>query len=149
MAIGDLNKKFGWLWLLIGPLMGLYITSQFNSLGAAYAAATKEVMIAGQNLTLYMGETGIRGANRLLHVHSALLAFLNIVYGLSIDSVLLSDKTKRLGSILAVAGAVLVTLGFYFLQVASLRELSFPFRVLGGTGVVVAIVILAFGQFKK
>ncbi len=149
MAIGDLNKKFGWLWLLIGPLMGLYITSQFNSLGAVYAAATKELAIAGQNLTMYMGETGIRGANRLLHVHSALLAFLNIVYGNSIDSVLLSDKTKRLGSILAVAGAVLVTLGFYFLQVTSLRELGFPFRVLGGTGVVVAIAILAFGQFKK
>jgi hypothetical protein len=130
MAIGDLNKKFGWVWLLIGPLMGLYITSRMTSLGAAYNAATREVMIAGQNVTLYMGEPGIRIANRLLHVHSGLLAILNIVYGLSIDSVNLSDKTKRLGSVLAVAGAILVTLAFYFLQVIPLRALAFPFRQL-------------------
>jgi hypothetical protein len=149
MAIGDLNKKFGWIWLLIGPLMGLYITSQFNNLGAVYARVTEEIAIAGQNLTLYMGEPGIRGANRLLHVHSALLAFLNILYGQSIDSVNLSDKTKKLGSVLAVIGAILITLAFYFLQVPSLRELGLPFRVLGGTGIVVAIVIIVLGEFKK
>jgi hypothetical protein len=149
MAIGDLNKKFGWIWLLIGPLMGLYITSQMTSLGAAYFAATREAMIAGQNVTLYVGEPGIRVANRLLHVHSALLAILNIVYGLSIDSVNLSDKTKRLGSILAVVGAILVTLAFYFLQVTSVSALSVPFRIIGGIGLGVAIVIMAVGQLKK
>ena len=149
MAIGDLNKKFGWIWLLIGPLMGLYITSRMTSLGAAYAAATKEVTIAGQNVTLYMGEPGIRLANRLLHVHSALLAILNIVYGLSIDSVNLSDKTKRLGGILAVAGAILVTFAFYFLQIVSLRSLAVPLRILGGISLLVAIVIIAVGQLKK
>ena len=149
MAIGDLNKKFGWIWLLIGPLMGLYITSRMTGMGAAYNAATREVMIAGQNVTLYLGEPGIRVANRLLHVHSGLLAILNIVYGFSIDSVNLSDKTKRLGSILAVAGAILVTFSFYFLQIASLRALGVPFRVLGGISLVVAIVIIAVGQLKK
>ncbi len=54
MATGDLNKKFGWIWLLIGPLLGMYITNQFHSLGAAYASVMKEVMIAGQNVTMYM-----------------------------------------------------------------------------------------------
>ncbi len=149
MAIGDLNKKFGWIWLLIGPLMGIYITNQFHSLGAAYAAVMKEITISGQSVSLYMGEPSIRTANRLLHVHGALLAFLNIFYGLNIDSVKLSDNTKRLGSILAVAGAILVTLGFYFLQVMSLSSLGFPFRVLGGISLVVAIVIIAVGQVKK
>ena len=149
MAIGDLNKKFGWIWLLIGPLMGLYITSQMSSLGAAYFAATREATIAGQNVTLYMGEPGIRVANRLLHVHSALLAILNIVYGFSIDSVKLSDKTKRLGSILAVVGAILVTLSFYFLLVGSLRAFSVPFRAIGGISLGVAVVIIALGQLKK
>lgn len=149
MAIGDLNKKFGWIWLLIGPLMGLYITSRMTSLGATYAAATKEVTIAGQNVTLYMGEPGIRLANRLLHVHSALLAILNIVYGLSIDSVNLSDKTKRLGSVLAVAGAILVTFAFYSLEIVSLRSLAVPLRVVGGISLLVAIVIIAVGQLKK
>jgi hypothetical protein len=149
MAIGDLNKKFGWIWLLIGPLMGLYITSRMTSLGAAYTVATKQVMIGGQNVTLYMGEPGIRVANRLLHVHSALLAILNIVYGFSIDSVNLSDKTKRLGSVLAVVGAILVTFAFYSLQLVSLRFLAVPLRVLGGISLFVAIVIIAIGQFKK
>jgi hypothetical protein len=149
MAIGDLNKKFGWIWLLIGPLMGLYITSRMTSLGAAYNAATREVTIAGQNVTLYMGEPGARLANRLLHVHSALLAILNIVYGLSIDNVSLSEKTKKLGSILAVAGAILVTFAFYFLQIVSLRSFAVPLRILGGISLVVAIVIIAVGQLKK
>ncbi len=129
--------------------MGLYITSRMTSLGAAYNAATKEVMIAGQNVTLYMGEPGVRLANRLLHVHSALLAILNIVYGLSIDSVNLSDKTKRLGSVLAVAGAILVTFAFYSLQIVSLRSVAVPLRVLGGISLFVAIMIIAVGQLKK
>ncbi len=82
-------------------------------------------------------------------MHSGLLAILNIVYGLSIDNVALSDKTKKLGSILAVVGAILVTLGFYFIQVMSLSSLGFPFRILGGISLVVAIVIIAVGQLKK
>ncbi len=134
---------------MIGPLLGMYIGSQLNSLGAAYAAVMEEVTVAGQNLTLYMGEGPLRGPHRLLHAHGALLAFLNIVYGLSIDNVALSDKSKKLGSILAVVGAVLVTLGFYFLQVMPLNAFGFPFRVVGGISLVVAIVIIAFGQLKK
>ncbi len=148
MAIGDLNKKFGWVWLLIGPLMGLYITSQFR-LDPAYAAIREQVMIANQNLTLYMGEGLLRTPNRLLHVHSALLAFLNILYGMSIDSVALSDKTKRLGSVLAIAGAILVTMGFYAIRVVALGAVGFPLRVVGGIIVVAAIVILAAGELKK
>ena len=149
MAIGDLNKKFGWIWLLIAPLMGLYITSRMTGMGSAYNAMTREVTIAGQNVTMYMGEPGIRVVNRLLHVHSGLLAILNIVYGLSIDNVNLSDKTKKLGSILAVMGAILVTFAFYFLQIISLRALSVPFRILGGISLLVAIVIIIVGQLKS
>lgn len=150
MAAGDLNKKFGWIWLLIGPILGMYIGGQLNSPGAAaYASVMEKVTIPGQDLTLYMGETGIRMANRLLHVHSALLAFTNIFYGFSIDSVPLSERTKRLGSVLAVVGAILATVGFYFLQVMSFQGFGFPLRVLGGISMVAAIVILVFGQFKK
>jgi len=149
MAIGDLNKKFGWIWLLIAPLLGILITAMLNSRGAEYSSVMREVTIAGQNLTLYMGEAFPRVANRLLHVHSGLLAFLNILYGLSIDNVPLTEKTKRLGSILAIAGAVLVTFGFYSIQVMSLSSLGFPLRVLGGISIVVAVLILAVGEIKK
>lgn len=149
MAIGDLNKKFGWIWLLIAPLLGILITAMFNSRGAEYSSVMNEVTIAGQNVTLYMGEAFPRVANRLLHVHSGLVAFLNILYGLSIDNVPLTEKTKRLGSILAVAGAVLVTFGLYSIQVMSLSSLSFPLRVLGGISIVLAVLILAVGEIKK
>lgn len=52
MTIGNLNKKFGWLWLLIAPLMGMLISSQFNTKGVGYASIMNEVTIAGQSLTL-------------------------------------------------------------------------------------------------
>jgi hypothetical protein len=117
-----------------------------TALGAAYTTATKEVTVAGQNVTLYLGEPGVRLANRL---HNALLAILNIVYGLSIDTVNLSDKTKRLGNVLAVAGAILVTFAFYSLEIVYLRSVAVPLRVLGGISLFVAIVIIAVGQLKK
>lgn len=131
------------------PVNGFVHNQPDVQLGSAYFAATREATIAGQNVTLYMGEPGIRVANRLLHVHSGLLAILNIVYGFSIDGVNLSDKTKRLGSILAVVGAILVTLAFYFLLVGSLRAFSVPFRAIGGISLGVAVVIIAVGQLKK
>lgn len=149
MAIGDLNKKFGWLWLLIAPLIGLYITAQFSSRGSDYSSVLNEITIAGEDLTLYMGEAFPRIANRLLHVHIGLLAFINILYGMSIDNVPLTEKTKKSGSILAVIGAILVSLAFFFLQVEPLSELGFPLRIIGGIGLVVSILILVVGELKK
>lgn len=147
MSIGSLNKKFGWIWLLIAPLMGLFISSQFARIG--YASITNEVTIAGETITLYMGDSIPRLSNRLLHAHGGLLAILNIVYGLSIDDVPLKDKTKRLGSILAVSGAVFVTFSFLFIQVPYLSSIGLPLRVLGGISIVTAILILVIGEFKK
>lgn len=149
MTIGNLNKKFGWLWLLIAPLMGMVISSQFNTKGVEYASIMNEVTIAGQSLTLYMGESFPRVLNRYIHVHGGLLAFLNILYGLSIDDVPLSDNTKKLGSILAVIGAIFVTLSFFVLMTTSLSSISLPLRALGGLGLVVSILILVVGELKK
>ena len=149
MAIGDLNKKFGWLWLLIAPLMGLFISSQFLSRGQEYSSVTNTVTIAGESVTLYMGEAFPRIANRLLHVHGGLLALFNIIYGLSIDDIPLKEKTKRMGSILAVVGAVFLTFAFFSLQITVLSAIGLPLRVLGGISLVVAILILVVGEFKK
>ena len=149
MTIGNLNKKFGWLWLLIAPLMGMVISSLFTTKGNEYASVMNEVTIAGQSLTLYMGESFPRILNRYIHVHGGLLAFLNILYGFSIDDVPLSDKTKKLGSILAVIGAIFVTLSFFVLMTPSVSSISLPLRVLGSLGLVVSILILVVGELKK
>ena len=111
MTVGDLNKKFGWIWLLV--LLPLSL-------------------ILGMQTFL----------NRPFHAHGGLLAFLNIFYGLSIDAVPISDKIKRIGSVLAILGTILVTIGFYSPQVESL-----PF--FGGPLILGAIVIMAYGQLKK
>lgn len=149
MGIGNLNRKFGWLWLLIAPIMGLIITALFNSRGSEYSSAMDNVTIAGENLELYMGHSFPRIVNRLVHVHAGLLAFLNIFYGMNIDSVPLNDKTRKLGSILAVVGTVFVTVAFYLFQFASLSAIALPLRILGGIGLVVAILILVVGEFKR
>ncbi len=111
MTVGDLNKKFGLIWLLI--LLPLSL-------------------ILGMQTFL----------NRPFHAHGGLLAFLNIFYGLSIDAVPISDKIKRIGSVLAILGTILVTIGLYSPQLESL-----PF--FGGPLILVAIVIMVYGQLKK
>ncbi len=130
MTAGDLNKKFGWLWILIAPLMGIYVTLQF------------------QNVEGY-GQAAVRSANRLFHAHSGLLAIINILYGYGIDETALADNSKKLGAYLAVAGAILVSLSFFALMVPSLGSIGFPSRVLGFISLFVAILILAAGMLKK
>lgn len=79
MSAGDLNKGFGWIWLLIWLPISLL-------------------------LGIGMNMSGLNVVNRPLHVHSGLLAFFNIFYGVSIDAVPISDKTKLMGSLIAILG---------------------------------------------
>lgn len=147
MAVGDLNKKFGWVWLLLTPLMGMFITFQFGKEG--YGARFQDVTIAGETLRAYMGESFARSINRLFHAHSGLLAVFNILFGMSIDEAALVDNTKKLGGILAIAGTVLVSLSFGLFAVRALSVLAFPFRIIGSISVIAAIAILAIGMLKK
>ncbi len=117
MTAGDLNKTFGWTWLLILLPISLLL---------------------GMNMNV----SALNVANRPFHVHSGLLAFLNILYGLGIDAVPISDKTKRIGSVLAILGTILVTIAFYSFQVESLLFFGTPL-------ILVAIGIMVYGQLKK
>ena len=117
MTAGDLNKTFGWIWLLILLPISLLL---------------------GMNMNV----SALIVANRPLHAHSGLLAFLNILYGLSIDAVPISDKIKRIGSMLAILGTILVTIGFYSFQFESILFFGVPL-------ILVAIGIMAYGQLKK
>ncbi len=126
---GSLNRKFGWLWLLLAPLMGMYITLQF------------------QNVEGY-GTAAVRTANRLFHAHVGILAFFNILYGKSIDGTGLAENTKKLGGYLAVVGTVLVSVSFLALLVQALQPIGFPSRILGFISILVAVLIMAVGELQ-
>ena len=130
MTAGDLNKKFGWIWVIIGPLMGMFMIFKFQE------AAAQGIF---QEYAASMTRTGYRH----LHTHSALLAFFNILYGYGLDEIGLADNTKKLGSYLAIAGAILVPLSFV---IGSISDIA---RLLGFISLVVAILVMAAGQITK
>jgi hypothetical protein len=125
MTVGDLNKKFG-----IAPLFGMFMTFQF------------------QNVEGY-AQSFARTGNRLIHAHTGLLSFLNIMYGYGIDEVTLADNTKKLGGGLAVIGTLLVSISFFATIVPALGSVGFSSRILGFISLFVAILVLAVGFLKK
>jgi len=127
---GNLNKRFGWLWIVIAPLMGMYITFQF------------------QNVQGY-GDSFIRTGNRLFHAHAGILAIFNILYGYAIDEVKAAENSKKLGSYLAIAGTILVSLSFFALLVNALGPIGSPSRILGFISILVSVLILISAQMKK
>jgi hypothetical protein len=130
MSVGDLNKKFGWLWILIAPLMGIYISFQF------------------QNVEGY-AQGFARTGNRLFHAHAGILSVINILYGYGIDEVGLAENAKKLGAYLAIVGTLFVSLSFMGSIVSALGAISFPIRIIGFISLFVAILILASGMLKK
>jgi hypothetical protein len=130
MTVGDLNKKFGWFWIIFAPLLGIYITFQFRNIeGYAQGFA--------------------RTGNRLFHAHSGILAIVNIIYGYGINEAVLADNSKKLGSYLAIVGTVLVSISFMGSLIPSLGAVGFPSRILGFISLFVAVLILAVGQLKR
>jgi hypothetical protein len=103
MSVGDFNKKFGWLWILIAPLMGIYISFQF------------------QNVEGY-AQGFARTGNRLFHAHAGILSVINILYGYGIDEVGLAENAKKLGAYLAIVGTLFVSLSFMILASGMLKK---------------------------
>lgn len=139
MTIGDINKKFGWLWLLMAPVMGMVITSSFRGGGYAY------ILDGGAGVA----DTFQRFGNRTFHVHVGIFAFLNILYGTSIDETKLGEGTKKLGAYLAVLGAILVSLSFFGSIMPSVSAIGFQSRVIGFISLLAAIVIVLVGKFTE
>jgi hypothetical protein len=139
MTIGGINKKFGWLWLLIAPVMGMVITSSFQGGGYAY------ILEGGAGVA----DTFQRMGNRMFHVHVGILALLNIIYGTAIDETKLGEGTKRLGAYLAVVGAILVSLSFFVSIMPSISTIGFPSRVIGFVALLSAILIVLAGKFTE
>jgi hypothetical protein len=89
MIPGQINVVFGWVWMcfgfVAGMVMGLWAERE-NWLDG-YGSLTRRYL-------------------RLAHIAFIALSIINILYGKEIDSVILSDTLKNLGSFLMLFGAV-------------------------------------------
>jgi uncharacterized membrane protein len=134
LAIGDLNKKFGWILLLIFLLFGIYLG--FKT-GAARTA---------DDMTWLTSRA--RKAFMITHTHGTALAFLNIFYGMAIDGTALSDRLKRTGSYFAIIGAIVMpTALLLWAYWASAK----PYMLANISGVftIIAVLILVYGFYQK
>lgn len=88
--IGRKNITFGWLWLLLFILLGVFL----------------EIKLSDP----HWGVQGTRVLRKLLkdaHAHGIGLAIINIIYGFSIDGANLADGIKNQGAWLAILGGAL------------------------------------------
>src|SRR3989344_7252200 len=132
MGIGKKNIVFGWVWILVGILIGAVMGMwSFNgplpSPVGEYADLPRRLL-------------------RLSHIAFIALAMVNILYGYEIDKVFLKEKTKRIGSLAMVWGGVLMPL---FLLAAVFYE---PFKYLtmiSAILIILAVSIMAIGQIRE
>lgn len=123
MEIGKKNISFGWVWILVGIILGAIMgTWSFNgplpSPIGDYTSLSRRML-------------------RLSHIAFIALAIINILYGYEIDKVKLRKKLKKIGSNCMIYGAILMPL---FLIVAMIFE---PFKYLTVIPVVLVIVSIA------
>ncbi len=90
---GHLNIIFGWVWLSVGLLFGmtLGLKAEGETWLGGYASLTRRYL-------------------RLGHIAFIALSLINIVFGMEVASVVMSDSVKTIASILLVFGAAGVPL---------------------------------------
>jgi hypothetical protein len=132
MTVGDINKKIGWIFLLIFLFFGFYLGQRYF---IARAAGNIEWLSSWERKSFMM-----------THTHGLGLGLINILYGMTIDGVTLSDRLKRSGSYLAVAGTLLMPI-----TIITGGQGITPYRAsaVGGMLVIIAVVILVYGLFQK
>lgn len=127
--LGPINIKFGWIWLFLGILLamilGLY-AFQSDWLGG-YTSLTRRFI-------------------RLGHIAFIATALVNILYGLSIDTIKLPHRIKTIGSYSMIIAAVtmpticiLAAINQFFQTIFFIPALAFA----------LAIFIMALGQLKR
>jgi hypothetical protein len=127
MVIGDLNKRFGWIWLSIFVIVGFYIELQMGSME----------YLGNWRRELYRG----------MHAHGNLLSVVNLIYAVYLADANLSDSLKNWGSRLMVIGAVLIPVGIYAMTLATSPETIGPpvLTWLGAIATIIAVLIMAKG----
>jgi cytochrome b561 len=132
MEIGRRNIRFGWIWILVGLLVGAVMGMwSFNgpmpSPVGDYASLPRRML-------------------RLSHIAFIALAFMNILYGYEIEKTKLTQSMKRLGSGLMISGAVLMPL--FLLSAVFYEQLKY-LTAISATLLIVAVAIITIGLVRK
>ncbi|MBD3252714.1 hypothetical protein GF386_03220 [Candidatus Pacearchaeota archaeon] len=94
MEIGKKNISFGWLWIMIGIIVGAVIGMwSFN--GPLASPLGNYTSLARRMI-------------RLSHIAFIALAIINILYGYEIDKTKLKTKLKKIGSWFMIYGTILM-----------------------------------------
>lgn len=127
MQMGRRNIIFGWLWLLMGLLLGAYLQFKVGS--------SPEWMTSGRRMFW-----------RTFHTHASMLAIMNIVYGYCLERVNLGSGLKITGGLLAIMGTMLFSGALLLAGIKyELAKLAFP----GSWCIIIAIIILILGLTKR
>lgn len=128
MEIGKKNITFGWIWMLVGLVVGAIIGMwSFNGPMASpigdYTSLPRRMI-------------------RLSHIAFIALSMINILYGYEIDKI----KYKKIGSDCMIYGAVLMPT---LLIAAAFYEPVKYLTMIPATLVIVAVGIMAIGMLNK
>ncbi len=132
MKYGRLNIIIGSIVIVAGGIGGFL-------LGGTMDAFMKDGVYSMTYVRIFL-----RGS----HTHGLLMAFYNLIFGMLIDSLGLSDKSKRTGSIIAVCALLLpVGLGLRGLTEGSM--IFAPVALAGGVFFIISSLFIMTGVIKK
>jgi len=125
---GEVNVTFGWIWILVGLVVGMILGLKAEGehwLGG-YSSLTRRYL-------------------RLGHIAFIALAIINILYGKELVSASLSDTSKNLGSFLMIFGAAGVPIAC--LTAAFWRKAKYLLP-LSATSLLIGVFIIVVGLVK-
>ncbi|MBL7665786.1 MAG: hypothetical protein JNM93_11685 [Bacteriovoracaceae bacterium] len=132
-TIGQLNIVFGWVFIVLGILSGS-VLGMWSFDGP---------MPAPKNHTNYVDLS--RRLVRLAHIAMFMLPVINILYGMFIDSALLTPQLKQIGSISMIICMIGVP---FFLILASFKNIFKYCEAVPVSAGILGLMLMAWGQFN-
>jgi hypothetical protein len=132
MEVGRRNISFGWLWILVGIVLGGFM--------GMWAFNGPLVSPVGDYTSLP------RRMLRLSHIAFIALAIINILYGYEIDKLRIKNKLKRIGSNCLIYGAILMPL---LLIMAVFMESFKYLTAIPTVLIVISLLIMVYSKMKK
>ena len=132
MKYGRLNIVIGSIIIVAGGIAGFLLGGTLDSF----------IKDGVYNITFV--RIFLRGS----HTHGLLMAFYNLIFGSMIDSLELSDKSKKIGSIIA-ACAVLLPIGLGLRGMTEGSMTFAPFALLGGVLFIASSFFILIGVLRK
>jgi len=132
MKYGRLNIIIGSIVIVAGGIGGFLLGGTIDSLmrDGVYNITYVRIFLRGS------------------HTHSLLMAFYNLIFGSIIDSLILSDKAKRIGSVIASCSLLLpVGLGLRGITDGSMTFA--PVALTGGVLFIISSFFILIGTLRK